>query len=469
MSDTLCNKISGGKTTCIGSKFSSLPDNIVTAMNEIAPLPGVDKAILLPDVHLKEKYVKAGYKISVPSSMVISTEPDSLYPQFRSRGIGCGMVLVGTGLIVDDLAKEITELLRKLPLYLTSRPLRQQGQSLRSFVMSESDVIQMCLRGAPWVCQQFDLPLDNTRNFWGGGSFFSKAEIHDFSWKGFTTGWREGQAIDGRRIGLDLTGNHFLEAQYVRETPSTSDKPCLRKGELVFLYHGSCNGLEWTLDKEIVGRVIKRSTFGRLSPDEWEYDLIFRAIKLLLNWSAAARCLVIVRLWNLLKTLLPGVSLDNFGCVSEAPHNTIFTESVNGETRIVYRHNAIPIKPGQPAIVSGRYDHPSYVFVPGESPERSLNTLDHGIGAIIDRNSSVDTLANHSSQRVDKQYYRGLALGSRKQQTRIIDPVVTEPLFCKPYERTGLVEQGHYVMYPLATLKRKAISPRRVLMNLVKR
>jgi hypothetical protein len=61
---------------------------------EIANLESVHSVVVLPDGFTKEKYIAANYKITVPSSSVIVSKQDVLYPQFRSRGIGCGMAAV---------------------------------------------------------------------------------------------------------------------------------------------------------------------------------------------------------------------------------------------------------------------------------------------------------------------------------------------------------------------------------------
>ena len=471
MCNIVHNNTCSNKVDYIGGAPEKLVENIVSTSNEIEQLPGVNKIVLLPDVHLKQKYVKADYKITVPSSAVISSEVDSFYPQFRSRGIGCGMMIIGTGLTIDDLPGGTETLLKKFPSYLTNNtPVYPDNipKKRTSFALSEDDIIQMCLRGAPWVCQEFGLSGEIAQNFWKNGSFFSESERNNFSWEGFNQQWTLGQATDGRRIGLDLTGNHFLEAQYVHTTPTNSEDLRLKKREIAFMYHGSCNGLEWVLEQKIINRTIKLPIFEKIMSNNKDYDLIFQAIKVLLNWSAAARCLVVARLKSLLQVIFPSTPYNNFRCVSELPHNTVFIESINGKQKIIYRHNAVPIIPGQPIIVSGRYDHPSYLFAPGESPEHSLNTLDHGIGAILKHNSSeLDFHQTTSSWRIEQLYYRGMTLWKRKQQLSLINSAMVESHFQKHYEREGLVGPENYILHPLVTLKQGGFSPRQTLKNLI--
>ena len=61
---------------------------------EIAVQRGVKKIVLFPDSYTKEKYLRAGYKITIPSSSAIASQVEFFYPQFRTRGINCGMSFV---------------------------------------------------------------------------------------------------------------------------------------------------------------------------------------------------------------------------------------------------------------------------------------------------------------------------------------------------------------------------------------
>jgi len=460
MTFTLPDLLSGN-VTWLGTGEKGLSGGIVSAINEIAGLPGVEKVAMLPDIHLKEKYLRAEEKITVPSSSVIITHPDTLYPQFRSRGIGCGMILVATGIILENRRWDIGRLLENLSRFLVNREvdnrLRKQGFR-KTFAMSPEDMVQMGLNGAPWVCKQFGLSPETLQGFFRNGSFFSNDEAADFPRDGFAPEWIDGTRRDGRKLGLDLGGNHFLEAQKVQDVPASKDPKWLKKGELVFLYHGSCNGLSSILRSDLTRKLVERPEYACFSSRDWAYEMVFRAVKFLLNWSAAARCIVLARLNSLLSTSFPNVSLDGLRCVSEAPHNSILAEGVGGAPRVVYRHNAVPIEAGHPVIVSGRYDHLSYLFLPGPSPERSVNTLDHGVGAILGRNSfeSISTIPGKSC-RIERQYLRNRPIWHRKRVFPLIDPTITEPLFRESYQQAGLVEPECYRLRPIVTLKRRAI------------
>lgn len=439
----------------------------MSSSNEIAGLPGVERVVLLPDVHLKEKYVRAEYKATVPSSAVIVSEAGRLYPQFRSRGLGCGMMLVGTGIRLNGASSDPRRILRALPRYWSNTveiPPGTASRVRRSFAMSADDMLQMATRGAPWVAAQFGLPARALRGFFREGSFFSEEEAARFSWDDFAPEWLAGERRDGRRLGLDLGGNHFLEAQVVHDVPAGASDLLPQSGELVFLYHGACNGLASVLRSELVGALAERRHYAALAGGTPDYDLVGRAVRVLLNWSAASRCLVMARLRSLVAHCYPGAGLDALRCVSEAPHNSILLENGGNLPRIVYRHNAVPMEPGRPTIVSGRNDHMSYLFLPGPTPERSVRTLDHGVGAILGRRPAREyAMTRLICRRVERHELRGRPLWHRRRDCGLIDPAAVEELFREPYVEAGVTQSACCRLRPLATLKRKAIPLRRLL------
>lgn len=77
--------------------------------DEIGALEGVEGVQSYPDSFTKSKYLGLDYKITTPSSSTIVTKADHLYPQFRSRGIGCGMRAVALPISHEDLDIKLVE------------------------------------------------------------------------------------------------------------------------------------------------------------------------------------------------------------------------------------------------------------------------------------------------------------------------------------------------------------------------
>jgi tRNA-splicing ligase RtcB (3'-phosphate/5'-hydroxy nucleic acid ligase) len=82
--------------------------------------------------------------------------------------------------------------------------------------------------------------------------------------------------------------------------------------------------------------------------------------------------------------------------VVDCSHNSVYEEQVDGEPAIVHRHNACRVFPastipdhpafaqtGQPLLLPGTGRTSSYVCLPGDHPERALNSVCHGAGSVV--------------------------------------------------------------------------------------
>ncbi len=71
-------------------------------------------------------------------------------------------------------------------------------------------------------------------------------------------------------------------------------------------------------------------------------------------------------------------------------HNFTLQESINDHKYLLYRHNAERLLPNDYAILSGYYTHPSYIVSGGNNLTTSLNTIDHGLGSLIEADKNKD-------------------------------------------------------------------------------
>ena len=58
-------------------------------------------------------------------------------------------------------------------------------------------------------------------------------------------------------------------------------------------------------------------------------------------------------------------------------------EEVEGKNMLIYRHNAERLSQGECAILSGYYNHSSYIVEGMGKLADTLYTIDHGLGRII--------------------------------------------------------------------------------------
>jgi RNA-splicing ligase RtcB len=83
--------------------------------------------------------------------------------------------------------------------------------------------------------------------------------------------------------------------------------------------------------------------------------------------------------------------------VTDSPHNSIYTEDVDGAPAVVHRHNAcrawsseqLAAHPlfsatGQPMLLPGTNRTSSYVLVPGAQAQASLYSACHGAGTLVE-------------------------------------------------------------------------------------
>lgn len=448
----------------LGDTSQPLPGNVVAAANEIIQLQGVKQLVLLPDFHFKDKCLEKDFKAAVPSSIAISSDANSFYPQFGALGVGCGMMMIRTGILLDELPVKLSSIIDALPKFFANRVGRRhlpENSDGRSFKMSSEDMVNMCIHGAPWIANKYGVPKENLNYFNNKGVYLTEDEISNFNWDKLANSWQQGIGRSLTQVGSDLGGNHFVELQVVEQVPSGNSPQDLKPGELVFLYHGSCTELSWILHESCKEHLVRQKDYKCFPKGSWEYETVFLAQNALLNWSAAARCLVIARLNCFLKKLLNRREIEGLRCVSEAPHNMMRREIIDRKEKIIYRHNAVPINKGVPSIVSGRYDCNTYLFFSGKTPENSLYSLDHGLGNLLEiNNESAEKHLNIKTERVFKKFWRDFTFGNVKSRQQLLKSESYEKYFYRPYLSHGLVDKQCVITRPIATAKKKVIGIR---------
>lgn len=452
------------------ANLAQVPVTVEKALAEIAKLEGVQDVVVLADVHLKDKYLQAPYKASVPSSIAIASDRQYLYPQLRSRGIGCGMMFIRTGLTIDGLGHEVVKpLVQGLARVFNGAPRRAlDSPSLLAdqLELSNRDMVPMSLYGAPWLVEKAGEKSGLLDQFINGGAYIDPASAEVFSWEGISERWQKGAARPAVLAGRDLVGNHFLELQVVDREPVDNRFKGLKRGELVLMYHGSCNGLSRILDPQLIPQLIMRPSFEHLSPDGKHYDVIVNASRLLMNWSAAARALVLLRIRRLIADIFPSHG-GPVECLSEGPHNGIFVDEDEAEP-IIYRHNTAVLDKAIPTIVSGRNDHPSYLVLPGAEVKRALHSIDHGLGTLLKGQAPL-------TGRGEAQMSRTLRLRSfhwarwskAADTTRLLDSSTVERGVLETYFKHQLILEDYARMVPLWTFKNDRYSYRTIARGLV--
>ncbi|MCK5313237.1 MAG: RtcB family protein, partial [Desulfobacteraceae bacterium] len=366
----------------------------------IADCQGVNQIVLLPDVHIKKKYLNAGYQCAIPSSCVISSDKKYLYPQFRSRGIGCGMALWPMGIHIDEItSSNLSTFFLSFFEHLIKPPtIMAQGDELLgrfipnlpnisssplSYGMKRSKWLSIILGGAEKYIK--DNTFENTNiitNFESAGNHLNSEDIDCLKKNKeiFSNYLYQGRDFSGGdyQAGLWVTGNHFIEIQKVSKLYNIekAKKAGLIEGSLVIMNHSCGAGLEWALHNKIVARYIRTTDFNKISPSNNEYTYIQLVIGFLKNLGSLRRAIFYKRCVD---NSNKHIKNSKISLLAECNHNDI--EWVDNQ--IIYRHNAIKLNTGRFQIISGANNHPSYLIEPGKKANASYFSVGHGIGAYL--------------------------------------------------------------------------------------
>lgn len=391
-------------------------------VREIQSLAGLQLLCLLPDAHFKDKYLRADYKCSVPSSSVVVSDIDHYYPQLRSRGIGCGMIVCLTGCTfekgIEDVFSQYFERLVSRSLAadmafgfdVLARKVLKRGKTMLTvgrYGVESSKWWRLAKGGALAYVGERNPKSSEATGF--VRETFESSGCHgepslDINADHFNSLWVNGSmlGVDDIRIGRMLGGNHFLEAQRVSEIYDAESalRFNIHKDEVTLHAH-SCGGmLESCLNYDLVKSYLKQPEYRPIILKDPVRDSFFHAVSLLKNLGSIHRAALCLRLQDTAATI-PQLAAMQIRPVLECTHNDVATEEINGNECIVYRHNVHKLDTGSLTVISGRWDHPSYLVMAGPNAHLTCYSVDHGMGVYIDKCRDENVSVNGSVRRLE--------------------------------------------------------------------
>jgi len=414
-------------------------------LKEISGLPNVEEVIVLPDSFTKDKYIRTGYKSTIPSSIAIATKKDILYPQFRSRGINCGMMVIALPLRREDLSPYIIHKIFKPFLYnffyLLDYKLRT-GFIKEKYDLNLEDFNSVLEGGANFFAEKFHVNDSELKSFERNGKWenINLENVKQY----LNSDWLTKRSVRLRHsFGRYFGGNHFFEIQEVVENIDTAGIP-LEKGQLVIMCHTAGDSLEDVIKPELRDEYIRKDTFVGVEKGNVMYDAFFIAQSLLMNYGYAYRLATFALVKDLFQKHF---SHFNFPyVVLDKSHNHVTEESIENKDLLVYRHNAERLKVNEYAILSGSWDAASYIVKGGLGTNDTLFTVDHGLGHILE---SSKNMAKASNKFVNfYRYKKGLRVPyilTRSQKHPIIENKSIESYFTTMREND--------ILSPVATLR----------------
>ncbi len=374
---------------------------------ELARQPFVSSVLGLPDRHQKEQ-------MEVPSSIGIVTH-DFIVPEFTSVAVNDGMGVVVTDLDARALSPE------RIAAFFTSIGSHSAAHVLETnrYSLSASEMRRTLTEGGRAVTARYGLDPAVVKRMENNACIALPAGMADRVEELVPWPLLHGKFCRSE-MGLNFGGNHFLELQVVDRVLDREQAAHwgLHEGQVVVMYHlgpGPFSGtllhhysLRSKLDasrapafmmSKLVFHYLQRAGKGSLAAkwhthferNRWtpiavdsEEGRTFRAaMAMAMNFGYAYRLATVSAIMDgLREALSPRV---HAALLCDISHNGISEELQEGRPAWVARHNACRLVPGQPTLVAGAWDVPSYLGLGEAGGDDPVHSYDHGAGHLIER------------------------------------------------------------------------------------
>ncbi len=366
----------------------------------VAYLPGViGSSMAMPDIHW-------GYGFPIGGVAGFDLDNGVVSPGGVGYDINCGVRLVRTNLVVEDIQKRIKPLVERL---FQNIPCGVGASG--KLKLTASDERAVLRDGSAWAVKQGfgwseDVELTEQRGCMDG------ADPDALSARAMERGKPQ--------LGTLGSGNHFLEIQVVEAIYDIDAARTfgLEKGKITVMIHTGSRGLGYQVCDDFLDRMVKAMSKYKirvpdaqlacapvLSPEGREY---FAAMAASANYAWTNRQLILHWVRETFEQVLEQ-SAEHLGMhmVYDVAHNIAKFEEhdIQGEKRkvIVHRkgatrafaagHPDVPEKyraVGQPVLIPGDMGTASYVLVGTEQAmKESFGSTCHGAGRLMSRHAAI--------------------------------------------------------------------------------
>lgn len=455
------------KIRFIGSEFfknAEIDKISIDKLQQIAEYDCVSgPCIALPDFHYKAK-------MEAPSSVAIATK-DYIVPQLSSTSLNCGMGVIATPFYQKEFTRD-----KIVQFYRYFR----DNKNNPIYKINKEELLKVMQFGPMALFTRFDVAEKTLDAFELQGNLFGdkKADISSIE-KIIPEGVLQHKKYNGMDdLGTGLSGNHFLELQKVVEVYNDREAyKCnvSKNGQVLIMYHGGGGiipgiigayfarrnkgyGDNWKINIKRLIYHIKRGGLLEL-PNIFKYHMKKRdfipiysesnsgerfgfANNASMNYGYAYRLLFYIRVRDSLSQVF-GCSPEEIILVKDKSHNLIHKEKIQNNELFVHRHNSCRATEGEILLLPGFYDTNSYLCLGGEETEKSLNSVPHGAGDIINvfkkngTSTKIDgpgtiVFNGYSNDIIKTQHYSGegveLVVNSLEHE-KILAPILkTTPL-----------------------------------------
>jgi RNA-splicing ligase RtcB len=435
---------------------------------ELARLPYVTSVLGLPDRHQKGS-------MEVPSSIGIATR-GVLVPEFTSVAVNDGMGVVVTDLTEQDLTPErIQAVFLRIGSHSAGNVLERNRYSLDAATLRRALV-----DGGRAVTPRYDLDPAYADRMENGARITLPGDPERCIRECVPPALLNARLV-ASEMGLNFGGNHFLELQVVDDLPDAAlaSRWGLRAGQVVVMYHlgpGPFSGNllhHWSkrtkLDAQRApayflsklafhyGQRLGRGSLAAkwhshfrsngctpLAEDSEEGRAFNAAMAMAMNFGYAYRLATVRAIVDGLREAVSPRVRTSLLC--DISHNSITEELVAGERQWVARHNACRLAPGQPTLVAGAWDVPSYLGIALSDSNGTMHSYDHGGGHLIE-SARAEGRLQPTEQTVTRVR---MTRGRKAQVTRVRTVPVMRP---GPLDSLMQKLGEHHLMRPVVRLR----------------
>ncbi len=375
-------------------------DDAPKQVANVAHLPGIiHYSMAMPDIHW-------GYGFSIGGVAAFDMDEGVISPGGVGYDINCGVRLLRTGLIREDIKNDVQQIVDSLFNHIPTG-VGSKGE-LR---ISAGDLSNVMKKGARWAVERG----------YGHQEMLDKIEENG-QMDGADPSVVSDRAIKRGKpqLGTLGSGNHFVELQYVDEIydAKTADRLGLFKDQIALTIHTGSRGFGYQICDDYIHKMLRASEkYGIELPDRQlccapinspEGREYFAAMVCAINYAFANR--QVITHWAqtaLEKSLHLSPRELQLDIVYEVAHNIAKYEThiVNGKKQKVCVHRKGATRAfgpdsrdipesycdiGQPVLIPGDMGRCSYVLVgTRQAMDDTFGSTCHGAGRMLSRKKAI--------------------------------------------------------------------------------
>lgn len=382
----------------VGSQelVENMDDAVYEQLTHAAGLPGiVDRIIALPDAH-------AGYGFPIGGVAAFDPSEGVICPGAVGYDINCGVRIVTTNLIFQDIEKKVDSLIREFYKVIPSG-VGAKGK----IALTKKELSELTAQGASWVIKNRGLGKVDDLNYIEDGGVAEGADPGAVS--------EEGLQREKNQLGTLGAGNHYVELQIVEEIFDIERARVfgLFKNQVVVSFHTGSRGLGHQVCTDYTRLANRYAAVNKLPvpnrelayfrPDSPEGRNYLGAMRAATNYAFANRQVISHAIDQVLNNVIKDVDTN---IMYDIGHNTLKFEThrVGASRRdlLVYRKGSTRSFPGraqgvmkpyrvtgQPVIVGGSMGDFSYILAGTEEAMlKTFGSTVHGAGRTMSRTAA---------------------------------------------------------------------------------